>query len=50
MKRFVCFAVLIMLQLGVAVGWLAYGAGTQAPGEREKWDQNLKLSPEGVAS
>ena len=37
MKRFAGFVVLIVLQLGAAVGWLAYGA------EKEKTEGNHGL-------
>lgn len=45
MKRFAGFVVLIVLQLGVAIGWLTYGSAEVT--EREgAWVQNLELSPE----
>ncbi len=46
MKRFVGIVVLIALQLGVAMGWLAYGVGKQTSGEVENWQQILELPPE----
>ena len=46
MKRFMGIVLLILLQLGTAVGWLAYGDGECASGDMENWEQILKLSPE----
>ena len=46
MKRFVGLLVLIVLQLGTAVGWLAYGTGRQISGEVGSWEQIQELSPE----
>ncbi len=45
MKRFMGIVVLIVLQLGTAVGWLAYGTG-EVTGGGENWIQKLELSPE----
>ena len=45
MKRFMGIVLLLVLQLGTAVGWLAYGTGKSADAE-EEWRQIAVLSPE----
>ena len=45
MKRFMGIMVLIVLQLGVAIGWLAYGPGGAEEG-KEDWVRKLELPAE----
>ena len=46
MKRFMGIVVLVVLQLGVAIGWLLYGAGKQEQVEERNWEVILTLTSE----
>ena len=46
MKRFMGIVLLVVLQLGAVVGWLAYGSQKHASGEAGEWANAVTLTPE----
>lgn len=46
MKRFMGIVLLVVLQLGAAAGWLAYGSQKHASGEAGEWANAVTLTPE----